>query len=979
MDEMNTEPNENEVEVKVSEHDSDMVETLHTKNRFASLVSEDDNEIQGSVATEHRLEKKELNTHKGGLCNSSTQKEVVSMLDRNGVSICALLETRIHISRINKIYKVDINATGLYYSWNQKPRGIGGLLRKLDRTMGNTNILSMFPRLHVMYKPYGILDHSPSLISFPIGKPKKSYHFKFVNNITNHPHFHDTVQLIWDNRVEGHAMYSVFQKLKKLKPPIRKLGQQLGNPSHKVEALRIELERAQEQLDRDPDNEEISVEHAVYLEEFTKALCEEECLLRQKEKLYWLKEGDRNTKYYHKVIKERQNRNKINSIIDGDSVEHGADKIPDIVIAHFSDFPGKARVVDPVVSPNDLFSNTLTNEDANWMVRPIEDEEIKHAIFDIGNDKAPGPDGFTSTFFKKAWHIVGIEVCKAVKEFFLNGQLLQAVNHTILALLPNVEVPNTMKDFCPISCCNVIYKCIKKTIVTRMAPSLHKLVDMNQSTFITGRAITDNILLSQELMQGYTRKHRSPRCALKVDIQKVYDTVNWNFLEQILWGFGFHHRMIQWIMKCVSTTSFSIRINGENKGYFMWKKGLRQGDPMSPYLFTLIMEVFNLMIKRRIQQSPKHKYQWRCGKQKLTHLYFVDGLLIFSHGSIQAIQVVKDSLQEFQANILGFEEAKLPVRYLGIPLIGTRMLVKDCNKLVQQVKARVQNWKHRALSFAGRLQLINSVLQSLQVYWCSVLLLPKTTINDIKKVFKGFLWNGGYLKKGSANIAWKMVCRPKDEGGLGICNLQTWNEALLYRQIWRLFTTKNSLWVDWVKIHHLRKQTFWEVKRKDLEGFSWSNMLSLRDKIWKHIWRILGDGTSINLWYDNWHAGGPLINIITEDERNMHGLSNDFTLHQFCSNHSSWWPWGWGFRFPIIQLQGLLSLQINKDDGVYWWDLEGRKVKFSRTQVWKDIRIASPVVSWYKVVWFKLNIPSHAFILWLAIHDRLMTQERMQI
>ncbi|CAH1428537.1 unnamed protein product [Lactuca virosa] len=291
-------------------------------------------------------------------------------------------------------------------------------------------------------------------------------------------------------------MYLVFQKPKKLKPPIRKLRKQLGNLSHKVKALRIELEIAQEQLDREPDNEEISVEHAVYLEEFTKALCEEECLLRQKVKLNWLKEGDRNNKYYHKFIKERQSINKINSITDEDGVVHGDDKVANISVAHFSDFLEKARDVDPLVSPNDLFSNTLTNEEVDWMVRPLEDKEIKQTMFDIGNDKAPGPDWFTSTFFKKAWNIVGKEVCKAVKEFFLNEQLLQAVNHTILALLPKVEVPNTMKDFHPISCCNVIYKCITKIIVATMASSLHNLVDVNQLAFISGRAITDNILLS---------------------------------------------------------------------------------------------------------------------------------------------------------------------------------------------------------------------------------------------------------------------------------------------------------------------------------------------------------------------------------------------------------------------------------------------------------------------------------------------------
>ncbi|KAL4564907.1 hypothetical protein LXL04_028983 [Taraxacum kok-saghyz] len=203
---------------------------------------------------------------------------------------------------------LDINTTGLYYTWNQKPRGIGGLLRKLDRTMGNTNILSLFPRINVMYKPYGISDHSPAIIDFPI---------------------------------EGHEMYKVFQKLKNLKPPIRKLSQQLGNPSKKVEFLRTEVEKIQEQLDRDTHNEDLSLDHAAYLDEYTKALSEEESLLRQKAKIKWLTEGDRNTKYYHKVIKERHNRHRINSITNSEGNIHGADKVADIAIAHFADFIGK--------------------------------------------------------------------------------------------------------------------------------------------------------------------------------------------------------------------------------------------------------------------------------------------------------------------------------------------------------------------------------------------------------------------------------------------------------------------------------------------------------------------------------------------------------------------------------------------------------------------------------------------------------------
>ncbi|KAL4557476.1 hypothetical protein LXL04_035656 [Taraxacum kok-saghyz] len=264
-----------------------------------------------------------------------------------------------------------------------------------------------------------------------------------------------------------------------------------------------------------------------------------------------------------------------------------------------------------------------------------------------------------------------------------------------------------------------------------------------------------------------------------------------------------------------------------------------------------------------------------------------------------------------------------------------------------------------------------------QVYWCSVILLPKTTIKDIEKVFKGFLWTGGILTKGKAKVAWKMVCKPQEEGGLGIRDLQTWNKALLTRQIWRLTKVKNSLWMDWVNIHHLHKHTFWEVKSKDLEGFSWSNMLALRDKLWKHIWKTPGDGNNINLWYDNWHSAGPLTKIIPVEEKDSHDLKNTMTLQQFCSNHGTGWPWGWDSRYPPLRAQNLPILQTNKKDTVWWRDREGNKKDFNPTQVWKDIRTINPTVSWYKVVWFKLNIHSHAFIFWLAIQDRLMTHERM--
>ncbi|GJT41694.1 putative reverse transcriptase domain, reverse transcriptase zinc-binding domain protein [Tanacetum coccineum] len=163
-----------------------------------------------------------------------------------------------------------------------------------------------------------------------------------------------------------------------------------------------------------------------------------------------------------------------------------------------------------------------------------------------------------------------------------------------------IQAPSRINDYRPISCCNVLFKCISKIIANRIKHCLKTLISPNQSAFISGRSISDNILLTQELMHNYHLDRGTPRCAFKVDIQKAYDTMDWNFLRTILLGFGFHNRMISWIMECVTTTSYSICINGTLHGYFQGKRGLRQGDPLSPYLFTLVMEVLTLMIQRRV-------------------------------------------------------------------------------------------------------------------------------------------------------------------------------------------------------------------------------------------------------------------------------------------------------------------------------------------------------------------------------------------
>ncbi|XP_022024438.1 uncharacterized protein LOC110924753 [Helianthus annuus] len=235
----------------------------------------------------------------------------------------------------------------------------------------------------------------------------------------------------------------------------------------------------------------------------------------------WLCAGDSNTSYFHNSVKSRNARNKIHCIHDVHGNRFDGDDIPAALLDHYSTFLGTDQLVQNF-NGEDLFVNTLNQDTADHMVRQVTRAEVKKAIFSIGENKAPGPDGFTSAFFKHAW----------------------------------------------------ILWVMSKIITDRIKGSLDKLVNIIQSAFIPGRKISNNILLTQELMHNYHLNRGPPRCAFKIDIQKVYDTVSWQFLESSLHNFGFHYKMVNWIMTCVTMVSYSLSINGELHGYFAGKRGL---------------------------------------------------------------------------------------------------------------------------------------------------------------------------------------------------------------------------------------------------------------------------------------------------------------------------------------------------------------------------------------------------------------------
>ena len=187
---------------------------------------------------------------------------------------------------------------------------------------------------------------------------------------------------------------------------------------------------------------------------------------------------------------------------------------------------------------------------------------MKEALFSILNHKYPSPNGFSSGFYKSSWTVMEGIVIEAVLEFFKRGKLIKQVGHINLLLMPNIQSPKEAGDFRPIACCTVLYKCIPKMIWSRLREVLSFLVDGNQCAFILGREIVHNVMLCLQITRGYSRKSITPRCIMKVDLEKkVYDYVNHGFVEETLKGMKFPQKFINWVMVCLRSSYFSICMN----------------------------------------------------------------------------------------------------------------------------------------------------------------------------------------------------------------------------------------------------------------------------------------------------------------------------------------------------------------------------------------------------------------------------------
>ncbi|CAH9101719.1 unnamed protein product [Cuscuta europaea] len=712
-------------------------------------------------------------------------------------------------------------------------------------------------------------DHCASLVTIGHNMRVGSRPFKFFNMWLKHEVFTNILTNHWFQDLHGTPQFRLACKLKRLKGPLKELNYNaFGHISEKAKAANIEYKRVHALLLLSPLDEDIKNEVALAKKSALYLKKVEEDFFRKKAKANHLFQSDRGTKYFHSIVRKNVVKNSIMSIkLANGYPTTSLDQVGCEFVSFYTDLFGSS---DPNVEidPDIILSGKcIDSSKATEVIAPISDIEIKNVLFDIGDNKSPGPDGYTSAFFKHNWDIVGHDVILAVRGFFNSGKLLKQTNHTVVALIPKTSHDPSAADFRPISCTNVIYKVITKIIASRMIPCLPELIDPSQGAFIDGRLMLDNVFIAQELVKGYTRKRMSPRSMIKVDLRKAYDTISWDFLKSVLLTIGFPTRFVQWIMECVSTSSYSISINGILHGHIKGKRGLRQGDPMSPLLFVVCLEYFSRLLHMRNKVSS-FKFHPKCGKLNISHVAYADDRMLFSRGDYPSIKVLIDALEQFgtvsglrvnfdKSNIflgglvdhdlahildlIDFKEGTFPVRYVGIPLAPLKIAVAQYAPLLESITNFITAWNTKSLFYAGRVKLIKSVIQGVHSFWLQALPIPKTVLDRITSICRIFLWGCKF-----ARVAWADICLPKEEGGLGIHDNRVWNSALLAKTLWNIHIKKDNLWVRWIHGVYLNGKGVWEFTPHKRDSQLIKKIARIRDQILSHFANIHDAVTFLN-------------------------------------------------------------------------------------------------------------------------------------
>ena len=511
-------------------------------------------------------------------------------------------------------------------------------------------------------------------------------------------------------------------------------------------------------------------------EDYAKWVDLEETHWRQASRELWLKAGDRNTRYFHRMASAHRRVNHMDRIkINGITMTEEREIKDGIVNAFMQQFSESPEWKADIGS---LSFNQICVQEAEMLEAPFCEDEVLTALMEMNGDKAPGPDGFSVFFWQCCWDFVKEEILEFFKEFHDQNTFLKSINNTFLVLIPKKGGAEEFGDFRPISLLGGLYKMLAKVLANRLKKVIDKVVSHDQNAFVKGRQILDASLIANEVIDNWKKKGDTG-VICKLDIEKAYDSINWQFLLKVMEKMGFGAKWLRWMWWCISTARFSVMVNGTPAGFFPSSKGLRQGDPLSPYLFVMGMEVLSVLIRRAMEGGfiSRCKIQRNRGRAvHIAHLLFADDTIVFCEAKkeyltnlswilfwfeaasglkinlakSEVIPVGKVQRIEELAVELGCRVGKLPSVYLGLPLGVPNKAAYGWDGIEEKMRRRLALWKSQYISKGGRITLIKSTMGSMPVYQMSLFRMPMSVARRLEKLQRDFLWGGSHGEENSS-------------------------------------------------------------------------------------------------------------------------------------------------------------------------------------------------------------------------------------
>ncbi|GKA28423.1 RNA-directed DNA polymerase, eukaryota [Tanacetum coccineum] len=611
------------------------------------------------------------------------QGEVVIMGDFNEVRVKSdrfgtnfnVLGANIFNSFINSTGLEEVHLGGSAFTWCHKS---ATKMSKLDRFFVSNNLLNIFPHISGITLDRFLSDHRPILL-------RESAHdygpvpFRFFHHWIHLEGFNDFVTSTWNSApsVDSNGMRNLAGKLKFLKAHIKIWIK--DNKSETVSTI-ANLKKELNQLDAVIDKGTGTEVEAEKRMEVLAALRNIDHIhsmdLAQKAKIKWSIEGDENSNFFHGILNKKRNQMNIRGItIDGVWKEQPND-VKQEFLSHFQD--RFAKPSERRANIDMRFPKTISEDQSQDLEREVSKQEIKTAVWGCGTDKSPGPDGFSFGFYRHFWPVIEHDVYMAVNHFFIHGEIPPGCNSSFIALIPKVPDANLVKDFRPISLIGSIYKIIAKILSNRLVNVLGDIVNEVQSAFIAERQMLDGPFILNEILQWCTKKKKKT-LIFKVDFEKAFDSIRWDFLDDVLKEFGFRCKWRNWIQSCLTSSKGSILVNGCPTNEFQFYKGLKQGDPLSPFLFILVMESLHLSFQRIVNVGMFKGIvldQSLC----LSHMFYADDAIFLGEWSDGNISTLIHVIQA--AAKLGCLVLKCPFYYLVTRVGGSMTRVVGNTKSV---------------------------------------------------------------------------------------------------------------------------------------------------------------------------------------------------------------------------------------------------------------------------------------------------------